>query len=158
MKLRFLCANHREWLCRQPGEAVHRYTNSFETGWHLSQQEQWGEALPHMGCAFETAEILMTTRAIAPAGALEWFIQSLAGLTQILLKLDRTTTCIEVYHAAVDRLRKESTQKISPELEASIYQHITRLNRERRCMHDSATWPGATFALVESKRGEIVYH
>ena len=158
MKLRFLCANHRQWLTSHPSEAVHRYANSYETGWHLSQRDQWEDALPHMGCAFETAEILMTTRAIAPAGALEWFVQSLAGLVEILLKLDRTTTCIELYQAAAERLRQEANQKISPELEAFIYLHITRLNRERRQLHEGVTWPVAAFALADSKRGDIVYH
>ncbi len=158
MKLRFLCANHREWLYTQPDQAVHWCANSFETGWHLSQRERWEEALPHMGCAYETAEILMTTRAIESPRAVEWFIHALAGLTQTLEKLNRSNDCMEIFQAAIDRLRKEVTQKIAPELEASIYLHITRLNRERRRMDYSGKKRVPRLTLVESKPGAIVFH
>lgn len=158
MKLRFLCANHREWLCSQPHQAVHWCANSFETGWHLSQREHWAEAMPHMGCAFETAEILLTTRAMAPASAVEWFLHSLAGLTQALEKLGRTGACIEVQQAAIDRLRQEAAKPIAPELEADIYRHITRLNRDRRRLSTGARRLAPVLACVEPPRGNIVLH
>lgn len=111
-----------------------------------------------MGCAYETAEILMTTRAIESPRAVEWFIHALAGLTQTLEKLNRSNDCMEIFQAAIDRLRKEVTQKIAPELEASIYLHITRLNRERRRMDYSGKKRVPRLTLVESKPGAIVFH
>jgi hypothetical protein len=165
MKLRFLCANHREWLCNEPQQAVHRCANSFETGWHLSQLEQWSEAMPHMGCAFETAEILLSTRAMAPARAIDWFLHSLAGLTQTLEKLGRMGTCMEVHQAAIDRLRKEAAQQIAPELEADIYHHITRLNRDRRQLStdggrlsDKLQALSSGVAYNEPRRTKVVQH
>lgn len=158
MKLRFLCANHREWLCNQPQQAVHWCANSFETGWYLSQRENWAEAMPHMGCAFETAEILLSTRAIAPDRAVEWFLHSLAGLTQTLEKLGRTNASMEVHQAAIDRLRREAAQQIAPELEAELYRHITRLNRDRRRMATSVQRLAPTLMHMEPPRGKVVLH
>jgi hypothetical protein len=158
MKLRFLCANHREWLCNQPHQAVHRCANAFETGCYLSQREHWAEALPHMGCAFETAEILLTTRAMAPARAVKWFLHSLAGLTQTLEKLGRASTCVEVHQAAIDRLRQEAAKQIAPELEADIYRHITRLNRDRRRIATSVQRLVPELRQFERPRGKVVLH
>jgi len=158
MKLRFLCANHREWLCNQPHQAVHWCANSFETGWHLSQRENWAEAMPYMGCAFETAEILMTTRAISPTRAVEWFLHSLAGLTQTLEKLGRTSACVEVHQAAIERLRREASGEITPELEAELYRHITRLNRTRRRLTAAKQLPSPLLTAVQPHRGKIVLH
>jgi len=158
MKLRFLCANHREWLCNQPHQAVHWCANSFETGWHLAQREQWAEAMPHLGCAFETAEILMTTRAITPARAVEWFLHALAGLAQTLEKLGRTSACVEVHQAAIERLRREASQQIAPDLEADIYRHITRLNRDRRRLSTAVQRVSPRLAIAEPAREKIVLH
>jgi hypothetical protein len=158
MKLRFLCANHREWLCSQPHQAVHRCANSFETGWQLFQGEHWAEALPHLGCAFETAEILLTTRAMAPARAVEWFMHSLSGLTQTLDKLGRTSASMEVHQAAIDRLRREAAREITPELEGDLYRHITRLNRDRRRIATGMRRLAPTLMHMESPRGKVVLH
>lgn len=132
MKLRFLCANHREWLETQPHQALHSCVNSYETGLNLYHRGQLKDALAHMGCAFETAEILLTTRAIAPADAAQWFIRTLDGLLATLEQLQLTESSMELYQIAIDRLRKEASSGISPELEAHLYHEITRLNRARR--------------------------
>lgn len=158
MKLRFLCANHRQWLHSQPDQAMHWCANSFETGWHLSQGENWKEALAHMGCAFETAEILMTTRGIAPARAVEWFLKTLDGLLLALKKLHLVDNCIELYQVAVNRLRQEAHGKLSPELEANLYLHITRLNQARRRLDEDRLMPAPVVALREVQRGDRVLH
>lgn len=158
MKLRFLCANHREWLYSQPEQAVHSCANSFETGWHLCQQEKWQDALPQMGCAFETAEILLTTRAIASARAVDWFLRTLQGLTQTLEKLRLQDQSREVHQAAIARLRSEVARGVAPELEAQLYSHITRLNRARRQLDAGGQKRLPMYTLREAARGEVVYH
>jgi hypothetical protein len=158
MKLRFLCANHRQWLFNEPEQAMHSCANSFETGWHLCQQENWQEALPQMGCAFETAEILLTTRAMTASRAVDWFLRTLQGLTQALEKLHRMEQCREVYQAAIDRLRNEVARGIAPELEAQLYSHITRLNRARKQLDAGRQMLAPMHALRETSRGDIVYH
>ena len=95
MKLNFLCANHREWLQGRPDQALHWCANSYDTGRSLSERDHWDEALVHMGCAFETAEIVLTTRAIALMTGLEWFVQTLEGLTQALEKSGRAEAATE---------------------------------------------------------------
>ena len=158
MKLRFLCANHRAWLCSQPEQAMHWCANSYETGWHLCQQENWQEALPQMGCAFETAEILLTTHAITAARAVDWFLRTLQGLTQALEKLHRTEQCLDVYQAAIDRLRNEVARGITPELEARLYSHITYLNRARKQLEARGQTRFPLHTLRAVTPGEIVYH
>ena len=158
MKLRFLCANHRAWLCNQPEQAMHWCANSFETGWHLCQQENWQDALPQMGCAFESADILLTTRAITAARAVHWFLRTLEGLAQTLEKLRRTEQCREVYQGAIDRLRSEASRGLAPELEAQLYLHITRLIRARKQLDAGGQKMVAMHKLREATRGEVVYH
>ena len=158
MKLRFLCANHRQWLQSQPQQALHWCANSFDTGWSFYQGGQFKDALAHMGCAFETAEILLTTRAIAPANAAQWFLKTLDGLLQTLEHLQLTQACIEVYQIAIDRLRREASDSISPELEASLYQEITRLNRARRHIGDRRIEPITSAFIPEAQRGAMALH
>ncbi|CAA0114602.1 Uncharacterised protein [Halioglobus japonicus] len=158
MKLRFLCANHREWLQSQPHQALHWCANSFETGWNLFLGGHFKDALAHMGCAFETAEILLTTRAIAPGNAARWFLKTLDGLLQTLEHLQLTQTCIELYQIAIDRLRKEVSYSISPELEASLYQEITRLNRARRHIGEGGIRPVTSAFVSKAQRGTMVLH
>lgn len=158
MKLRFLCANHRQWLASHPDQALHSFANSFETGSLLLQQEQWQEAFPYLGCAYETAEILMTYPTLAPGAAVEWFVHALTGLAQTLDELGRTADCTQVYQAAFERLRKEAAQTHRPELEERIYRHITRLNRDRRRIEQGGRRLPSHLALVESSRAPVVLH
>jgi hypothetical protein len=158
MKLRFLCANHREWLHSRPDQAIHWCANSFETGWHLSQEKHWKDAFAHMGCAFETAEILLTTRAIAPSNAVAWFIRTLDGLVQTLQELRLTEACVELYQSAIDRLVQEVSSTVSPELEADLYAQISRLNRSRRRLDSSSLTPVPIANLREVAQGDIVLH
>ena len=132
MKLNFLCANHREWLQGRPDQALHWCANSYDTGRALSERDHWDEALVHMGCAFETAKIVLTTQAIALITGLEWFVQTLEGLTQALEKNGRADAVAEIRQAAIYRLRNEAMLKIPPEVEACIYMHITRLHSQNR--------------------------
>ena len=158
MKLRFLCANHREWLCSQPEQALHICADSFETGWHHCQSLQWREALAHMGCAFECAEILMTSRGVAPRIALDWFLKTLDGLLRILEKLRLVDNCVELYQIAIGRLRQEAKGSISPQMEADLYMHITRLNRDRRCLDTDRQSLPLMPAGDDARRADTVLH
>jgi hypothetical protein len=159
MKLKFLCGNHREWLHSRPDQALHWCTNSYDTGRLLmTEREYLGEALMHMGCAFETAEIILTTRAIPPAMGLEWFMQTLEGFTQVLEKMGRADAITEIRQAAIYRLRNEAMSKIGPELEARIYVDILLLNAQNR--QRTATPQASRTAPIGAERvtAEPVYH
>ena len=158
MKLKFLCGNHREWLQGRPDQALHWCANSYDTGRLLAEREQWDEGLMHMGCAFETAEIILTARAIPPAMGLEWFMQTLEGLTHVLEKLGRADAASEIRRAAIYRLRNEASVKITPDFEARIYLDIMRLNTQNR-QHTAAPQASRPVPVrAEKVLVETVYH
>ena len=107
MNLTFLCAYHRRWLADNPDEALECCAKSCENGWLLYQHAHFEKALPYVGCAFETAEILLSSRAVSRVYALEWYLHSLAGFVHTLLKLRRIDTCKDVYLNAIARLKTE---------------------------------------------------
>lgn len=128
MHLTFLCPNHRVWLNQYPRQASHCYSNACDTGWLLYQEEQWEQALNFLGTAYETAEILLSSHEIDTDVALEYFLFSLAGLTQTLIKLDRLHDCKEVYVNAIERLKKEEGNNL--ELQPHVRNEVNRLSHE----------------------------
>ena len=50
----------------------------------FNEQFLWTDAIPHAGCAFETAEILITSKEIDTAVAYEWFFASAKLLVDAL--------------------------------------------------------------------------
>lgn len=55
----FLCATHREWLYFHSEEGTSFIEDSHRKGEYLIQQEQWKNAIPFVGGAFEATEILL---------------------------------------------------------------------------------------------------
>lgn len=112
MKLAFLCSNHRNWLLSRPDEAIRSCATLWETGWSLYRQQRLDEALSYMGCALESAEILLsaTKKQAQPVEVIEWFLRTLAGFTQTLKVLGKFEECKIVYQMAITRLEKESSR------------------------------------------------
>ena len=136
MKLTFLCVNHREWLSSRPDQAIHWCANSCETGRYLCQQQRLEEALPYVGCAFEAAEILLTTREIKPAESLPWFLHTLAELTRTLRKLGRFEDCKNVNHLAVERLQQELRRNRT--LKTTIALEFNRIAKELKDLSNNS--------------------
>jgi len=130
MKINFLCTQHRNWLSHQPDEALKCCARYSETGWQLNQQQRWKDALPYMGCAYETASIILSTEALAPDDAREWLMHTLSGLTQTLIKLNHLEVCEYIYEGTMDLLRKEPAD--SPTSKFNITRQINQLARELR--------------------------
>lgn len=59
MALTFLCSVHREWVYFHPQEALSYLEDAQQKGESYLQHNDWKEALPFLGCAFETVEILL---------------------------------------------------------------------------------------------------
>ena len=76
MKLRYLCANHRGELESNVSKAIQFWQTGFETGQYYCDHMLWSDALPHLGCAFEVAEILFSKKMIEPEVACDWFSRS----------------------------------------------------------------------------------
>ncbi|MFT7286830.1 MAG: hypothetical protein ACI87W_000939 [Halieaceae bacterium] len=59
MTYHFLCNQHRQWLSQQPLKARAVWTTGMETAQGLIIHGSWSKALPHAGCAFETAQLMV---------------------------------------------------------------------------------------------------
>jgi len=127
MKLRFLCGPHRVELTRKPEKAINCWQDGFDTGQFLCDQKMWQEALPHLGCAFETSEIMLTTKVVEPECAYELFTYSASLLIDAFERLGYVDQCQEIYWMAVKRLTRESS--CHPEAQTCIAQYLEHLYR-----------------------------
>lgn len=59
MTYHFLCNQHRQWLSQKPLKARSVWTTGMETAQGLVIHGSWVKALPHAGCAFETAQLMV---------------------------------------------------------------------------------------------------
>jgi hypothetical protein len=59
MTYHFLCNQHRQWLSQKPLKARSVWTTGMETARGLFINGSWIKALPHAGCAFETAQLMV---------------------------------------------------------------------------------------------------
>lgn len=81
-----------------------------------------------LGVAYEAAEILMSNKVIKQDMAMNYFLYSLAGLTQTMIKLDQLHACKEIYINAIERLKKERGH--DPENKIYLRTEINRLCHE----------------------------
>ncbi|WP_288129042.1 hypothetical protein [Microbulbifer sp.] len=63
MNLKYLCANHRQWLTSNPQRAEQAWTDWTERGTELCEEGSFDQAIPYLGCAFELASYLLTAGA-----------------------------------------------------------------------------------------------
>ena len=73
MKFSFLCDAHRQELNTNITKAIRFWQEGFDAGQFFNEQGLLIETIPHAGCAFEIAEILVTNKEIDVAVAYEWF-------------------------------------------------------------------------------------
>ena len=109
MKSRFLCGPHRLELSRRPERAIVCWQNSTDTAQHLCDQKRYKEALPYLGSAFESAEIIMTIKAVESIEAYEAFATSAVLLAGNFARLDYTTESMNIYWMVIHRLERELT-------------------------------------------------
>lgn len=107
MKLQFLCVGHREWLANSPGCAINCWSNGLETARVLCEEFQWGEALPHVGCAYESSEIILSMAYIDRHNAVRFFTSSVYLLAKVLVELSCCDDARLVYRSASQRLKRE---------------------------------------------------
>ena len=155
MKLRFLCGTHRMELSRNPEQAIHCWQNGFDTGQLFCEQQMWQEALPHLGCAFETSEILMTTKAVKPECAYELFTSSASLLIDAFERLDHADQCQEIYWMAIKRLTRELS--CHPEEQARIGEHLEYLYRDVQHSDSVGHQPDLGAACMHHHRRTVVH-
>ena len=107
MNYKFLCSSHRTYLLQNPSRAVGFWQTGFDTAQVFCDDGQWSEALPHIGCAYEAAEIILMTKPIVTAGTFELMTSSTVLLAFTFLKLGNEEDARNVYLASVKRLENE---------------------------------------------------
>jgi tetratricopeptide (TPR) repeat protein len=147
MRLYFICDNHRTYFNQQPEIAVQSCLHNCEIAESLYQQGRWEEALPYVGCAYETAEILLINDVCIAGNPIEWFLHSLEGLTETLKRLGQIEDCLEFYRAAINRLRLYQRHSLSMKVTIDI--EIDRLNGLTKIL--SGSYP-ATAKIYQFRR------
>ena len=109
MKFSFLCDMHRKQLESKTAQAIRFWQDGFDTAKFFNEQFLWTDAIPHAGCAFETAEILITNKEIEAAVAYEWFFASAKLLVDALEGLGYGLEAIQVMGMAISRFDRELT-------------------------------------------------
>jgi hypothetical protein len=61
VNLRYLCANHRQWLIENNDRAEQAWLDWMERGRMLCEEGNHSEAIPYLGCAFDVAGMLLTS-------------------------------------------------------------------------------------------------
>jgi hypothetical protein len=107
MKLSFLCDAHRQELNANVTKAIRFWQEGFDTAQFFNDQGLWIEAIPHAGCAFEIAEILVTNKDIDAAVAYEWFYASSQLLANAFNNLGYKEEAYQVMGLAVERFDRE---------------------------------------------------
>jgi hypothetical protein len=109
MKLTFLCEMHREQLESKTAQAIRFWQDGFDTAKFFNEQYLYTDAIPHAGCAFETAEILITSKEIDDAVAYEWFYASCKLLVDAFEAVGYKLEANQVIGMAISRFDRELT-------------------------------------------------
>jgi hypothetical protein len=133
MKLRFLCESHRAAITQKASLAINCWQNGFDTGQTFYDQKMWRDALPHLGCAFETAEIMISTQAIDRDNAYQFFTYSAVLLADTFMQLAFIERGREVCLLSIGRLEKElncfpETQNLIKSQLDILYQSVKQLD------------------------------
>jgi|TARA_B110000208_G_C11673834_1_gene396205 hypothetical protein len=107
MKLRFLCVNHAQELKVNTSKALKSCQDGFDTGRFYNDSSQWKEAIPHLGCAFETADILLSHSTIDDEVSCDWLAASAQLLAVNLSNLQYVSQAEDIIQMAITRLEKQ---------------------------------------------------
>lgn len=125
MKSRFLCANHRGELEQNASRAIKFWQTGFDTGQFYTDRLQWADAIPHLGCAFEAAEILLTHGSVDIEVSCEWLTSSALLLAISFKSTNYSNEAEDVIWMAINRLEQQLAQDPSQALWVS--RHLARL-------------------------------
>lgn len=109
MKLHFLCANHRALLQNDIKRALTVFQAGFDSGYYFFWQADWSEATPHLGCAFEVAEIILT-QAITEkesSRASEWLTMSAVLLAYSFNNKNNRKDAEEIIMLTINRIERQ---------------------------------------------------
>lgn len=110
MNMKFLCKNHREHLLNDPSKAKTFWSLAFDTAQSFYDQCLWSDALPHIGCAFETSDIMLISKVEDPKQTYELMSSSSVLLAYTLLKVGQVDEARNVYWFTIKRLERELSE------------------------------------------------
>ena len=125
MQLTFLCSVHREWVYFHPQTALSYLDDAQEKGEACMEENKWQEALPFIGCAFETTEILLEVQGVENTFLLGRLTSLSMLLARIFNQLDRSDYGQLILEQAEKRLRHIATISLG---------HKLRLNYIMQCI------------------------
>lgn len=103
----FLCANHRQWLFAHLDAANTLFDESAASAEYYKEQGQLDQAAASFGCAFETAELLLTSGIPSLPVAVIRLTSSAISLIAMLQSLQRRDLATHYAKAALNRLCAE---------------------------------------------------
>ncbi|WP_250460524.1 hypothetical protein [Microbulbifer litoralis] len=107
MNLRFLCANHRQWLTAEPHRAEQAWLDWVERGASLAEDGSYAEAIPFLGCAFELADYLLGEQWPGYSVAAMRFGDSARQLMEAYRQRGEGNRCNYILVGASSRLARE---------------------------------------------------
>ena len=116
MKLRFICATHKQELRANTEKALKFCQIGFDTGQFYNDHLQWQEAIPHLGCAFEAAEILLSHSNVDNQVSCDWLAASAQLLAINFNNLQHVSQAEDVIWMAINRLEEQLVQHPSQAL------------------------------------------
>jgi len=122
---RYICVNHRFWVDAHPKEAFSSVQKMTKVAEHLLQKNQPNKAIPFLGTAFETAEIIFDKRLESPQ-----LTTSLTSLAIMLAHAYASTNQVEAANSLLQRLNNKMKCAIDCALgyatKAVFFEHCSR--------------------------------
>ena len=147
MRNQFLCPQHRQWLASHPHAATAAMTDAQETGYYYRDRGRYQDALPYLGCAYETAEIVLSTQVQDSKMALIGFTSSAILLADNYTHLGMQKEGKDICKWAQNRLQAEYALHLhEPLVNRCVIDCIKVLNNmgEWRNWVDADTVPALT--------------
>ena len=107
MKIQFLCPAHRQQMPKDVSKAIQFWQVGFDTGQFYCDHMLWTDAIPHLGCAFEAAEILLSYNAIDTQVSCDWLAKSALLLAQSFNNLGYQNQAEDIIWMAINRLEEQ---------------------------------------------------
>jgi hypothetical protein len=107
MKIQLLCPAHRQQMQKDVSKAIQFWQVGFDTGQFYRDHMLWTDAIPHLGCAFETNETLLTNQMVESEVSWDWFITSTSLLASSFININCQIQAREVMWLAINRLEKD---------------------------------------------------
>lgn len=128
---KFICVKHRYWVDAHPKEAFTSVQQMTKLAEHLLQTNQPNKAIPYLGTAFETAEIIFDNRLESPQ-----LTTSLTSLAIMLAHAYASTNQISAAKSLLQRLNNKMQWAIDCALgyatKVAFFEHCSRAITEAK--------------------------